>query len=85
MKENFALELLMKNKLIAIEFELAQQAIQGRFFIPGRSEVGNGMQTGFVEAVISKIVGVQSTNSGMFFQDKGAGSKSGKSDGGGYS
>ena len=56
LKENFALKLLVKYKLIAIEFKLSQQAIQRRLFIAGRCEVGNGMQASFVEAVISKIV-----------------------------
>jgi hypothetical protein len=69
-KDDLAFELLTKGELLPTQFKLTEQAVEWCLFITARGIVGDGMQSGFEEVLVSIKIGIEATEAGMFFKEK---------------
>lgn len=84
-EKHLALPLLAKAELVPGHFQLAEEAIERRFFLTGFGVVGDRMQSGFKEYAVAKKIGIKPTKANMLFNEENIWGEPGGPDGGSQS
>lgn len=76
-KADFTGDLLMKIEAAAWYFQLSKQTIERGTLVAGFGIIGDCMQSGFKESVVSVVIGIEASQAGMLFEQNDIGRETG--------